>query len=760
MEVCAPAGAVGATALARPHAGAGGLIALFALTLFAGSALIFVVEPMFAKMVLPLLGGSPAVWNTCVVFFQTGLLAGYAYAHLLSTKLSVRRQAIAHGVLVLLAMATLPVALRAGMTPPVDGSPIPWLLLMLTAGLGAPFLVVSATAPLLQRWFAATDHPSAGDPYYLYSASNVGSILALLAYPFVIEPWLSLSDQSAAWSVGYAVFALLTIACAAVATRCEAPGKARNLDAGRTEADARLTWAERGYWLALSVVPSSLLLGLTTYLSTDIAAVPLLWTVPLTLYLLSFVLAFAPAEMIPFRLTERAMPLLVAVLALLLASGAGGRFLVLLIPLHLVAFFVCALLLHTALARSRPATRHQTEFYLWMALGGVLGGLFNTFIAPLAFTGIVEYPAAIVMACLLRPRPEGSAAPRLVRADLGVPALVGVVTLLAAYTVGALEITPGVFVGVLTLLTLWSFSFSRRPIRFGLAVAALLAASQVSPRGGDTLLSAERTFFGVLRVHAAAANDRRVLMHGSTVHGEQSSRPERRREPLSYYQRPGPIGQVMQALAPRLNGAHIGVVGLGAGSMAAYAAPGQRWTFYEIDPAVARIARDPKAFTYLADCGAACDVILGDARLSLARSPGVNYSLLVLDAFSSDGIPVHLVTTEALDLYLERLTPDGVIAFHISNRHLDLKPILAAGAARRGLVALVQRHAATQAAAEEGRYGSEWLLMARTHAAFGPIASDARWHAPRALRGTRVWTDDYSDVLAVLKTNWLREEGR
>jgi spermidine synthase len=244
------------------------------------------------------------------------------------------------------------------------------------------------------------------------------------------------------------------------------------------------------------------------------------------------------------------------------------------------------------------------------------------------------------------------------------------------------------------------------------------------------------------------------------VHGEQSSRPERRREPLSYYQRPGPIGQVMQALAPRLNGAHIGVVGLGAGSMAAYAEPGQRWTFYEIDPAVARIARDPKAFTYLADCGAACDVILGDARLSLARSPGVNYSLLVLDAFSSDGIPVHLVTTEALDLYLERLTPDGVIAFHISNRHLDLKPILAAGAARRGLVALVQRHAATQSAAEEGRYGSEWLLMARTHAAFGPIASDARWHAPRALRGTRVWTDDYSDVLAVLKTNWLREEGR
>ena len=760
MEVCAPAGAVGATALARPHAGAGGLTALFALTLFAGSALIFVVEPMFAKMVLPLLGGSPAVWNTCVVFFQTGLLAGYGYAHLLSTRLTVRQQAITHGILVLLAMATLPVALRAGMTPPVDGSPVPWLLLMLTAGLGAPFLIVSATAPLLQRWFAGTDHPSAGDPYYLYSASNIGSILALLAYPFVIEPSLSLSDQSAAWSIGYAVFAVLTIACAAVATRYEAPAKTQVSTREETESHARVSWAQRGHWLALSVVPSSLLLGLTTYLSTDIAAFPMLWTMPLTLYLLSFVLAFAPAEMIPFRLTERAMPLLVAVLVLLLASGAGGRFLVLLLPLHLAAFFVSALLLHAALARRRPAPRHLTEFYLWMALGGVVGGLFNTFVAPLAFTGIVEYPAAIVMACLLRPRQNGGGAPPFAAADLVLPAVVGLVTLAIAYTVRALEITPGVFVGALTVLTLWSFSFSRRPIRFGLAVAALLTASQLSPRGTDTLLAADRTFFGVLRVHADSRTGRRVLMHGSTVHGEQSVRPERRREPLTYYQRPGPIGQVMEALGPRLSGARIGVVGLGAGSMAAYVAAGQRWTFYEIDPAVARIARDPKAFTYLDDCGSACDIVLGDARLSLARSPDAAYSLLVLDAFSSDGIPVHLVTTEALDLYLERLTPDGVIAFHISNRHLDLKPILAAGAAQRGLHALVQRHAASQSATAEGRYGSEWLLMARTQAAFGPLAADSRWRAPIAPRGTRVWTDDYSDVLAVIKTNWLREEGQ
>ncbi len=735
------------------------LTALFALTLFIGSALIFVVEPMFAKMILPLLGGSPAVWNTCVVFFQAGLLAGYAYAHVLTTRLSVRQQAITHGVLVLLAAATLPVALRPGWTPPVEGTPVPWLLLILTLGLGAPFMVVSATAPLLQKWFAGTDLPSARDPYYLYSASNVGSILALLAYPFVIEPSWSLSQQSVTWSAGYAVFAALTITCAVVAARRHVSGGFRLSASAEASAGPRrgamreggqaeetsdlpaeagshttvVTWRVRAHWLALSIVPSSLLLGLTTYLSTDIAAVPLLWTVPLTLYLLSFVLAFAPVQVVPARLVDRTMPLLVAVLVLSIAAGAGGRILLLLIPLHLVVFFVCALHLHTALAQRRPGTHHLTEFYLWLACGGVLGGLFNTFIAPLAFNGIVEYPAAIVAACLVRSWPEGSTPRRVLRADVVLPLALGAVTLGVAYALRAQVLSAAVFTGLLTLLTLACFSFSRRPVRFGLGVAVMLIAAQLYPRDGQTLLLAERTFFGVLRVRADASTNRRVLMHGSTVHGEQSVDPARRHEPLSYYHRSGPMGQLMHALGDRLEGASIGVVGLGAGSLAAYASPGQQWTFYEIDPAVARLARAGGAFTFLRDCGPSCDVVLGDARLSLARRQASGYSLLVLDAFSSDGIPVHLLTREALELYLARLAPDGILAFHISNRHLRLQPVLAAVAEEWGLSALVQRDAVSVA----GR-GQVRLRMD----AHGAIARGVRQagggstvEAPRRTRG-------------------------
>jgi spermidine synthase len=386
----------------------------------------------------------------------------------------------------------------------------------------------------------------------------------------------------------------------------------------------------------------------------------------------------------------------------------------------------------------------------------VLGGLFNTLLAPLAFTGIVEYPLAIVAACLVRPWPAGSTDRRVSRGDFIRPALIGVLTLAAVYALRAQAVTWAVFVVSLTLLAIGCFSFSRRPLRFGLAAAAMLTATQFSPRDAQTLLLADRTFFGVLRVHADSAADRHILLHGSTVHGEQSSRADRRREPLTYYHRSGPIGQVMDALAPRLAAARIGVVGLGAGSLAAYAAPGQRWTFYEIDPAVARIARDPAAFTYLEDCAAACEVVLGDARLSLAGS-AATYALIVLDAFSSDGIPVHLLTSEALDLYLRRLTADGVIAFHISNRHLDLKPILAALAQRRGLTALVQRHIVSESEKAEGRYGSEWLLMARSRDSFGSLAADSRWQAPLVRQATRVWTDDFSDVLAVLKTNWAEE---
>jgi hypothetical protein len=747
-EQSAPWASGSATIVPAASANTAGLSVLFAVTAFLSSALVFIVEPMFAKMVLPLLGGTPAVWNTCVVFFQAALLAGYAYAHITTTRLNMRQQVAVHGALLVLAALTLPVALPAGWSPPVETTPVPWLVLVLTVGLGAPFLMVSATAPLLQKWFAGTDHPAAKDPYFLYSASNIGSILALLSYPLLIEPSWPLPRQASMWSAAYAVFGVLTIACAALSVRRAAVPQLTD-SAAFVRHESGPTWSLRAEWVARSFVPSSLLLGVTTYLSTDIAAVPLLWTVPLTLYLLSFVFAFAPAPLIPASFVARAMPLLVTALVLFMAAGVGGP-IRLLIPLHLLTFFACALRLHAALAERRPDTRHLTEFYLWLALGGVLGGGFNTFVAPVVFTGIVEYPIALVAACVLQPWRTGATDRRFGAADALLPVTVGVVTGVLAYALAARVMQLSVLVGLLAPVAVWCFSFSARPLRFGLALGMMLLAVAVCQPDARGLLEADRTFFGVLRVRADAAGSHHVLMHGNTIHGEQSLDPGRRREPRTYYHRSGPIGQVIDASSAKLRDARIGVVGLGAGSLAAYAQAGQQWTFYEIDPAVVRIAREPTLFTYLHDCGAMCQVVLGDARLSLARSGTPTYRLLVLDAFSSDAIPVHLMTREALDLYLRRLDADGILAFHISNRHLHLQPVLAALALEKGLVARVRRDSRSAEASGRGQFPSEWLVMARRPDALGPLATDPRWETPPVPAGTRIWADDYSDILAVL----------
>jgi len=727
--------------------------ALFATTLLLGAGLIFTVEPMFAKMVLPRAGGSPAVWNTCVVFFQAAMLAGYAYAHLATRWLPRRQQIALHVTLVLLAMAALPVAVPRDWTPPVDSTPIPWLLLTLTAGLGAPFVILSATAPLLQKWFADLDLPSARDPYHLYAASNIGSLVALLAYPLVIEPAWSLSAQSSAWTTGYTMYGALAIPCALLALRLGTSGRqhaaAHEID---RQAIRSVTWAERSRWLALSLVPSSLLLGVTTYLSTDIAAVPLLWTLPLALYLLTFAAAFAKNGMIPSRLVDRATPMLVT--ALVVAMVAGASVSLLLIAGHLVVFFACALRLHMTLAGRRPATEHLTEFYLWIAVGGVLGGLLNTLVAPVIFDSVFEYPAALAVACILPAWAMGTADRRLTRNDVLLPVVIGLGAISAAWATREQLIDTRAFAVLVGTLAIAGFSFKRRPVRFGLAIAMLLVVAQVYPATSERLLMADRTFFGVMRVREDRGAGRHVLIHGSTVHGLQSLDPARRQTPLSYFHPSGPIGQAMTALAGRLTDAHVGVVGLGAGSLAAYATPGQRWTFYEIDPAVARIARDPAMFTYLQDCGEGCRIVLGDARLSLARTEDPAYQLLILDAFSSDSIPVHMLTREALDLYLTRLAPGGVMAFHISNRHLNVQPVLEALAAERGLAALVQVDPSSTKEYVEGHYPSHWFLMAREADAFGPLAADSRWQRPQVSSGARIWTDDFSDIISLLKTRW------
>ena len=724
------------------------LRAIFAITAFLSSALIFTLEPMFAKMLLPLLGGAPAVWNTCVVFFQAALLCAYGYAHVLTTRLPYRQQAITHGALVLLACLALPVAVPASWSPPVDKAPFVWLLIVLSAGLGGPFVVVSATAPLLQKWFAGTDDRAASDPYFLYSASNAGSLAALAAYPFLVEPSWSLPQQSSIWTVGYVVFGGLMLVCAAMSIRAAAAsGDGVPAVPAGIERVASPGWGQRGMWLLQSLVPSSLLLGVTAYISTDVASVPLLWVLPLALDLLSFAWAFAPAPLLPVGSLSRGMPLLMSVLVLVIAARISSPVWIV-IPLHLLTFFACALRLHITLADSRPHSRHLTDFYLCLAVGGVLGGALNTFLVPSLFTGIVEYPAALVAACLLQGRSAGSADRRVRRADFILSLLPGAAMMAVMYGASAYALRWTTVIALVAPLAVWCFSFSRRPLRFGLAVGTILAVAHLYTPQAHALVFASRTFFGVLRVRAHGSEH--VLWHGSTIHGQQDRAAGRRGEPLTYYHRSGPIGQVMDSLSARLHGARIGVVGLGAGSLAAYAKPDQRWTFYEIDPEMLRVARDPALFTYLHDCAAACDVVLGDARLSLARADTPTYRLLVLDAFSSDAIPVHLVTREALDLYLRRLEPDGVIAFHISNRHLNLRPVFAALAADKGLAALSTNDKQPDERLHRGRFPSEWLVMARDAKAFGALAANPLWRRPPLRSATRVWTDDYSDILAVL----------
>jgi hypothetical protein len=734
------------------------MTALFALTLFASAALVFTLEPMFGKMVLAPLGGAPAVWNTCVVFYQAVLLGGYAYAHVLAAH-RVKIQVIAQAGLLAAAAFVLPVALPASWPAP-DGSPTAWLLGALVAGPGLPLLALFATAPLLQRWIATTSAPAARDPYFLYAASNAGSLGGLLAYPLLVEPESSLSVQRWAWAIGYGALSASVVACGAWA--CRRPGgqtsgvaadgapsveahERREQDIG--PARAATPRGQRLRWLALAAVPSSLLLSVTTYLSTDVAPVPLLWAVPLALYLLSFVLAFASRRVISNVVLRESMivfTLLVGLTLLLEVTRPAW----LLAPLHLIGLLVFALALHTALAESRPSPARLTEFYFWVAAGGVVGGLFNTLVAPLVFDSVAEYPAAIAAACLLRPL--WKPAPILPRqVDWGLALALGALTLLLVLALrDRIDVPAAAILALAVGATLVFVLCTTNAARFSAAVALFLTAgSAASVSGESTLLQAERTFFGIYYVMAEGEPAQHALAHGTTLHGAQLV--GREDEPTLYYHRVGPIGQAFEALRPRLGDAHIGVVGLGAGGLAAYVRPGERWTFYEIDPAVERIARNPRYFTYLERCAEACAVVLGDARLSIAAAVARRYRLLILDAFSSDAIPTHLLTREAFALYFDRLEEEGVVAFHVSNRHLNLSPLIGALAAERGYAAIAQSFHADPS--DPAQRDSDWVLVARTRDTLAPLAGDGRWSALDAQTPMRVWTDDFSDILGVLR---------
>ena len=717
-------------------------LAWFAGTMLLGAFLVFSIQPMFARMALPLLGGAPAVWNTAMVFFQSALLAGYAYAHCLSHTFGPRGQIGLHLGLLAVGCLSLPVAISIDWHPPVGGASIPWLIGLMLWTVGLPFLAVAATAPLVQRWFAGSGHPAASDPYFLYGASNLGSVLALLSYPLLVEPRLTLHEQGLLWTAGYTALALAITGCALVVWRSGSAEPSAPATSPVDQGEA-IGWPRRLRWLCLALVPSGLLLAVTTHITTDLAAVPLLWVVPLALYLLTYVIAFARQPWLRHAWMLKAQPFILIPMVLLftwtLPFWVG-------LPLHLLCLFVSALVCHGELARLRPGAEHLTEFYFWLALGGALGGAFTALLAPLLFDGVFEYPIALAAACLLRPRRAPEAGRRAM--DFLLPLMIG--ALIAARGSGLdFGLSDPGMIGMLLVCVpsaVALYALAERPLGFGLGIAAALAAALLTA-DGHTVVARERSFFGVYTVKRDPAGYH-VLVHGTTVHGAQRVDPAGWREPLTYFHRDGPLGHLFSALGARPRA--IGVVGLGAGTVACYRQPGQRWTFYEIDPLVERIARDQRYFHYLAECAPDAAIRSGDARLTLQDAAPASYDLLILDAFSSDAIPMHLMTREALALYLDKLAPGGAIAWHVSNRNLDLAPIVGDLAADAGVAAWVRSDQPSRAALAGYRSPSSWIALARRAEDLAPLLADPEWARLAGRPDARPWTDDFSDLLSAL----------
>jgi len=727
-------------------------VILFAATLFISATLMFVLQPMFGKLLLPLLGGTPAVWNTCMVFYQTLLFLGYLYAHWLSSRLGSQRQIQIHTALLVFSVIALPVALPPDSAPPTDGDPTLWLVWTLFLAISLPFFVVSTTAPLLQKWFSHSGHHSSDDPYYLYAASNAGSLLALLSYPFLIEPNLGLANQRLIWSGGYIGLCALIIVCAVSFWRSQADNEDDEVlsDAG-IEPPSTL---EQLRWLALAFVPSSLLLGLTQFISTDIAAVPLLWIVPLTLYLLTFILVFSSwADRIrPWMLAAQPAVLTVFIAYSFINPATLPYWLDLI--LHLLAFFLAVMVCHGELAKSRPHPYYLTRFYLVMSFAGMLGGLFNTFVAPFIFNAVYEYPIMIVAALLLRP---GFFNGKWFLQPI-FPLVVLFTGLTIYFTTEQLFDYLDLIGGALILLAGLSYSLRHSPIGLGVLTGVILLFTLGLHSMASNTIYQKRTFFGVMSVRDTIIPDEnqrpetvRELYHGTTKHGAQRLTAANVTTPLTYYSRPGPIGQLFAEFDGENQHWHIGAVGLGAGALACYTKEGQLWKFYEIDPLVVEVAQNPAWFTYLSRCNKQAEMIVGDARQSLLKEADASFDLLIMDAFSSDAVPTHLLTREALQLYFSKLKDNGLLAFHITNRHLALKKVMADHVNQLHLAALLQEFKPETDVPLV--IATDWVVIAKHPERLQRLQQSrlGHWQKLPLTFGLQPWTDDFTHIIGIWK---------
>ena len=718
--------------------------ALYGATLFASALLLFAVQPMFTKMVLPRLGGSPSVWSVAMVAFQTFLFAGYAYAHLVCRLLKPARAAVVHlGFLALVAL-TLPLGVASGFSVPPDDHVMLWLVGLFAFSIGVPFVALSATAPLLQHWFVATGHPK--NPYVLYAASNLGSFCALLAYPFAIEPFFTLRTQTLLWSLGFSLLALGIGAAACFAATATA--------FIHTAAEGeRLPWRRRAAWPLLTAIPAGLCIAVTSFIATDLAAAPFLWVVPLALYLLTFVAVFRDRPWISHALVLRLLPYVLAPLAISV-FGSGKTYWFANVLLNLTAFTLIALACHGEAYRLRPAASRLTEFYLWTSFGGVLGGVFAGIAAPHLFNYTYEYPILIVAALAVLPGLFAGGMRHVVRE--AAPGLIAAAVVLALwFLIDArlpLSAEQPMQVALVALAALMLFQ-AERPARFaGLVVFTFLLTGLWQPGLGR--VKSFRSFFGVHQVVDTADGTHRLLFHGTTIHGAERIRAEAgqvlpaRPEPLTYYYFGGPISEAIAAARGAQHGLdQVAVVGLGTGSLACHRREGEHWTFFEIDPEVIRIARDPRYFHFLSACAPHEPIVLGDARLTLSAS-SERYDLIVLDAFSSDAIPVHLLTREALGMYVQHLTPHGVIVFHVSNRNMELASVVAAFGRAEGLATYDRQDEEAGDFTKNYRANAEVVVLARNAADLGDLPSLPGWR--RLDSDVAEWTDDYSDILRAI----------
>jgi hypothetical protein len=754
MTSTPPSDATDQTAVSRNRL----ILVVYTAAIFTSALLLFSVQPLFTKMVLPRLGGSPAVWSVAMVFFQSLLLGGYAYAHFL---MQIRNRLIivaVHCALLVIALLTLPLSIASGWgTPPSSGYAF-WLLGLFAVSIGLPFFALAANNPLLQAWFVRTGHPSGPDPYFLYASSNIGSFLALLSYPVLLEPMFTLRTQNLVWTGGYGLLILLIAGCGVLLLR--SPANAAN-EATQDDADAPApTWMLRARWIFLAAVPSGLLIAVTAHISTDVAAAPLLWVLPLSLYLLTWVLVFQSRPLLPHKWMLMLQPAAIAGVIVLLAVG-GEQNLLLTLGGHQLCFFVIAMACHGELARTRPAARYLTGFYVALSFGGMVGGLFAGLIAPYAFSWIAEYPILVALAVLCRPR-EGDMPPGWGFWYWLLLAVVAIALIAPSYTTGKLfdwmndqrvYVIGAVAVAALLLAVVLKANRSK----LAGAVVLALVLIRVYP-ADDGRVETVRSFFGVHKIVVTPHGQYHVLMHGTTIHGAEKVQNDDgtpitgRPEPISYYHKDGGIGQAITAIRERKGGPiRVAVIGLGAGTLTCASEPGENWKFFEIDQSMVDTARDPKYFTYINNCEPDLQPVMGDARLTFAKEPDGIYDLIIVDAYSSDAIPIHLATEEAMEIYKDKLAPQGAVLMHVSNRHLELSSVVVGIADANDLKSWVYSEDSNRD--NEYIFATSVVVSAREEADIGKLASSDQWALTEADETQRVWTDDYSNVLGAV---WRR----